>query len=65
VTTIRLNKAAQPLLEGQHTVGEIAFMVGYADSTSFIRMFQKQFMQTPKKFGQHSGADGSNTIWAE
>lgn len=52
VTTIRLNKAAQLLLEGQHTVGEIAFMVGYADSTSFSRMFQKQFKQTPKKFGQ-------------
>ncbi|HUP10634.1 MAG TPA: helix-turn-helix transcriptional regulator, partial [Niastella sp.] len=52
VTTIRLNKAAQLLLEGQHTVAEIAFMVGYADSTSFSRMFQKQFKQTPKKFAQ-------------
>jgi AraC-like DNA-binding protein len=39
------------LLEGQHTVGEIACMVGYSDSTSFSRMFQKQFKQTPKKYG--------------
>lgn len=61
VTTIRLNKAAQLLLEGQHTVGEIAFMVGYADSTSFSRMFQKQFKQTPKKFSQQGGAVDPNS----
>lgn len=61
VTTIRLNKAAQLLLEGQHSVGEIAFMVGYADSTSFSRMFQKQFKQTPKKFSQGGGATDTDT----
>ncbi len=57
VTTIRLNKAAQLLLEAQHTVAEIAFMVGYSDSTSFSRMFQKQFKQTPKKYSQQGGED--------
>jgi YesN/AraC family two-component response regulator len=55
VTTIRLNKAAQLLLAGQHTVAEIAFLVGYSDSTSFSRMFQKQFKQTPKKYSQQGG----------
>jgi signal transduction histidine kinase/DNA-binding response OmpR family regulator/streptogramin lyase len=52
VTTIRLNKAADLLLEGQSSVSEIAFTVGYSDSTSFSRMFQKQYGQTPKKFSQ-------------
>ncbi|MFT4032563.1 MAG: two-component regulator propeller domain-containing protein [Siphonobacter sp.] len=52
VTTIRLNKAATFLLESQLTVAEIAFLVGYADSTIFGRNFQKQFGQTPKKFSQ-------------
>jgi signal transduction histidine kinase/DNA-binding response OmpR family regulator/ligand-binding sensor domain-containing protein len=61
VTTIRLNKAAQLLLEGQHSVGDIAFMVGYADSTSFSRMFQKQFKQTPKKFALQGGAADADT----
>jgi len=58
VTTIRLNKAAGLLLEGQLSVSEIAFMVGYSDSTGFARSFQKQFGETPKKFSQQS----KNTI---
>jgi AraC-like DNA-binding protein len=55
VTTIRLNKAARLLLEKHNTVAEIAFMVGYSDSTSFSRIFQKQFKQTPKKYSQQGG----------
>lgn len=50
ITTIRLNKAAEMLLEGRLAVGEIAFMVGYTDPTSFGRVFQKQFGLTPKKY---------------
>lgn len=52
ITTIRLNKAAEMLLEGKLAVGEIAFMVGYTDPTSFSRVFQKQFGLTPKKYSQ-------------
>jgi YesN/AraC family two-component response regulator len=56
-TTIRLNKAAELLLEGRLSVSEIAFTIGYSDSTSFSRMFQKQFGQTPKKYSQQAKAD--------
>lgn len=52
ITTIRLNKAAEMLLEGKLAVGEIAFRVGYTDPTSFGRVFQKQFGLTPKKYSQ-------------
>ncbi len=52
VTGIRLHKAAEMLLQHQHSVTEIAFMVGYADATSFSRMFQKQYGTTPKKYAQ-------------
>jgi signal transduction histidine kinase/ligand-binding sensor domain-containing protein/DNA-binding response OmpR family regulator len=52
ITTIRLNKAAEMLLQGKLAVGEIAFMVGYTDPTSFGRVFQKQFGLTPKKYSQ-------------
>ncbi|MEI6945595.1 two-component regulator propeller domain-containing protein [Paraflavisolibacter sp. H34] len=53
VTTIRLNKAAELLLAGQHSVSEVAYLVGYSDGTSFGRVFQKQFGQTPKKYSQN------------
>jgi DNA-binding response OmpR family regulator len=52
VNTIRLNKAATLLMDGSLSVSEIAFMAGYADSTTFGRSFQKQFGETPKKFSQ-------------
>ena len=52
VTTIRLNKAAELLVEDQLSMNEIAFMIGYSDSTGFSRSFQKQFGQPPKKFSQ-------------
>lgn len=52
ITAIRLNKAAEMLLEGSHTVSEIAYLVGYSDPTNFSRNFQKQFGQTPKKYGR-------------
>jgi len=57
VTGIRLSKAAEMLLQGQHSVTEIAYMVGYADATSFTRMFQKQYGTTPKKYSQNPKAD--------
>ncbi|GAB3426024.1 two-component regulator propeller domain-containing protein [Niabella aquatica] len=56
VTGIRLHKAAGLLLQGQHSVTDIAFMVGYADATSFSRMFQKQYGTTPKKYSQAGDA---------
>lgn len=56
VTGIRLHKAAEMLLQNQHSVTEIAFMVGYADATSFSRMFQKQYGITPKKYTQAGGS---------
>ncbi|WP_394803521.1 helix-turn-helix domain-containing protein [Niabella hibiscisoli] len=40
------------LLQGQHSVTEIAYMVGYADATSFTRMFQKQYGTTPKSIAK-------------
>ncbi|MBF4473016.1 response regulator, partial [Flavobacterium sp. HJJ] len=52
ITTIRLNKAAEMLLEEKFSVAEIAFQIGYSDSTSFSRVFQKQFGLTPKKYSQ-------------
>ncbi len=54
VTGVRLSKAAEWLRLGQYTVTEIAFMVGYADASSFSRVFQKQYGVTPKKYGNNS-----------
>lgn len=57
VTGIRLSKAAEMLLQGQLSVSEIAYMVGYADATSFTRIFQKQYGTTPKKYSQSAKGD--------
>ena len=61
VTTIRLKKASELLLQGELQVSEVAYMVGYSDSTSFSRSFQRQFGQTPKKFSQQGRNSLSST----
>ncbi|WP_109745089.1 hybrid sensor histidine kinase/response regulator transcription factor [Arcicella aurantiaca] len=50
ISVIRLKKATVYLKE-KHTVTETAYLVGYSDATTFSRAFQKQYGQTPKKFG--------------
>ncbi|WP_442587648.1 hybrid sensor histidine kinase/response regulator transcription factor [Pedobacter sp. AW31-3R] len=52
ITAIRLHHAAGLLRAGGQQISEIAYLVGYADATSFARNFQKQFGVTPKKFSQ-------------
>lgn len=52
--TIRLNKACELLLEGEFSVADIAFKVGYPEPASFSRAFKKQFGQPPKKYSQEN-----------
>lgn len=54
ITTVRLNHAAGLLQSGELQISEVAFLVGYADATSFARNFQKQFGINPKKFSNQS-----------
>lgn len=50
VKSLRLKKAASLILKKQHTVYEVAYMVGYADRKYFSKEFKKQFGKTPTEF---------------
>jgi YesN/AraC family two-component response regulator len=50
VKSLRLKKAAELLREGEMTVYEVAYAVGYNDRKYFSREFKKQFGQTPSEY---------------
>ena len=49
IKNIRLNEAQKMLLEGQLTVSEIAYRVGFSDPAYFSRSFKKMFGLAPSK----------------
>jgi signal transduction histidine kinase/ligand-binding sensor domain-containing protein/DNA-binding response OmpR family regulator len=50
MSTVKLNKAAEMLLENKYTISEVAFAVGYTEQSNFTRSFNKQFGQSPTNF---------------
>ena len=50
IRLIRLKKAAELILDGQHRIGEICYLVGINSPSYFSKIFQKQFGVTPKDF---------------
>lgn len=50
VRTIRLNWAAQLLGQGELSISEVAYRVGFSDSHYFSRLFKKQFGKSPRDY---------------
>lgn len=50
IKSLRLKKAAGLIRQKQHTVYEVAYMVGYNDRKYFSREFKKQYGKTPTDF---------------
>jgi AraC-like DNA-binding protein len=50
LTDLRLNKAAELLGTGEHTVSEVADMVGYQDSCYFSRLFKSKKGIAPSNY---------------
>lgn len=48
--TYKLNRAAQLITEGQHTVSEIAYMAGFSSPSHFSTSFKRQFGVTPSEY---------------
>lgn len=46
----KMQEAKKLLLQPGVSVGDVAGMLGYCDSAQFIRMFKKEFDQTPGQF---------------
>jgi len=49
IRTVRIKRAAQILAQGQLTVNEVAYMVGFLDVNYFRKCFKEQFNYTPKE----------------
>lgn len=52
--TYKLNRAAQLLKEGKHTISEIADMTGFSTLSHFSSSFKKQFGVSPSEYVQPS-----------
>ncbi len=52
IRKMRMERAAELIVEGGHTVAEISLMVGFNDPAYFNRCFKKQFGTTPAKYGR-------------
>ena len=50
IRIVRLQRAAELLIEGNVTIAEAGAMVGINTPSYFSRLFQKQFGVTPKVF---------------
>lgn len=50
IKSIRLNKACALLIEGGHTISEIADTVGYPDVSYFGRVFKAKYGCTPEQY---------------
>ncbi|HLR63585.1 MAG TPA: response regulator [Lentibacillus sp.] len=48
----RLNEAKRLIVENEHSLKEISYMVGYHDPNYFSRVFKKHNQMSPKKFQQ-------------
>lgn len=46
----RINKSADLLKETNHSIADIAGMVGFNDSSHFIQLFKKKMQVTPKEY---------------
>lgn len=52
IKSIRLKRAAQILQQKKHTVYQVSYMVGFADTKYFSREFRKQFGLTPSAYAK-------------
>lgn len=49
IRTVKVKRAAQLLAQGQFTVNQVAYMVGFKDVDYFRKCFKDQFNHTPKE----------------
>jgi YesN/AraC family two-component response regulator len=52
IRSIRMKRAAQFLKQGQFTVSEVAYRVGYNDPKYFARQFKNEFNMSPSQYAK-------------
>lgn len=50
---VKMNLGKYYLQESTISIAEIAFLIGYSESSAFIRAFKKEHLQTPTQFRKH------------
>jgi len=61
----RMNAAARLLQQSRRDIAEIALAVGFSESASFVRSFQRHFGTTPKKFRDGQTSAGPLALTSE
>ena len=56
--TYKLNRAAQLILEGHHTISEIADLTGFGSLSTFSRAFKKHFGVAPTEYKAPTDSSG-------
>jgi AraC-like DNA-binding protein len=54
INTKRLERARLLLMNGQHDVTEVSFLVGFENYSHFIQLFRKKYKCTPKQYSKIS-----------
>ncbi|MEQ8811181.1 MAG: helix-turn-helix domain-containing protein, partial [Imperialibacter sp.] len=62
IRTIRLKRAAQILAEGDFSISEVAYMVGFNDPKYFRNCFKKVFSQSPSEYADQMKTGQSKDI---
>ncbi|MEQ9375285.1 MAG: two-component regulator propeller domain-containing protein [Imperialibacter sp.] len=62
IRTIRLKRAAQILAEGDFSISEVAYMVGFNDPKYFRNCFKKVFSQSPSEYADQMKTGESKDI---
>ncbi len=52
INNVRLKKAKHLLSSSEHTISEVAHLVGYSSGSYFSTAFKNQFGMTPSEFKQ-------------
>ena len=56
IAQARLNTAANLLVQGKHSVGEICYMTGFSSPSYFSKVFAAQFGMTPHEWAKTQAA---------
>ncbi|MFW5801664.1 MAG: response regulator transcription factor [Spirochaeta sp.] len=57
LTSLRMERARQLLSEGEHSIKEVGFQVGYQDANYFSRVFKRWVGMRPREFAGREGLD--------
>ncbi|WP_187294768.1 hybrid sensor histidine kinase/response regulator transcription factor [Chitinophaga pinensis] len=62
IKLVRLKHAAKLLVNGEHTVTEVAYMTGFSSPSYFSKCFLQQFKVTPKEYADNKPKPGTSHL---